>query len=79
MTLGTFPSMPTNLEIMWINLKVVYEMIKLSRCNVGGGTVCHMTCVLMGYSEGSCGEDYNCNCAGSTRWGNVIETVQNRI
>jgi len=49
------------------------------RCNVGGGTVCHMSCVLMGYSEGSCGADFNCNCSGTTRWGNVIETVQNRV
>ena len=46
---------------------------------MGGGTVCHMTCIMMGYSEGSCGDDFDCNCAGSTRWGNVIETVQNRV
>ena len=54
-------------------------MASFRRCNVGGGTVCHMSCMLMGYSEGSCGADYSCNCSGSTRWGNVIETVQNRV
>ena len=50
------------------------------RCNLGGDNTCYYSCVALGYSNGMCDENDNCNCGGgNNRWGNLLQNVRDRL
>ena len=54
--------------------------IIIFRCNLGGENTCYYSCKALGYRNGMCDAQDNCECGGgNNRWGDLIENVRDRL